>query len=74
MPALKIQRDVWKGLLVAGEKQHRKPEILAHEALKDFLRRTADDELLERSSQSACRPLRARDAENAIRHYRRNKR
>ena len=74
MPAVKIRQGVWKDLVVAAEKQRRKPETLANQALQDFLERMADEELLSRSARAARRsPLRAAETEDAIRRYRRNK-
>jgi hypothetical protein len=74
MPAVKIQPGVWKDLVVAAERQRRKPETLANQALQDYLARMADEELLTRSARAARRsPLRAAETEDAIRRYRRNK-
>jgi hypothetical protein len=74
MPAVQIRQGLWNDLVIAAEKQRRKPETLANQALQDFLRRTADEELLSRSAQSARRaPFRAADTEDLIRRYRRKK-
>ena len=74
MPDVKIQQGLWKDLLVVAEKQHQKPEALANQALKDFLARMADSELLNRSAAAARRsPLRVADSEDAVRDYRRKK-
>jgi hypothetical protein len=75
MPAVRIQQRLWNDLVVAAEKQHRRPETLANQALRDFLQRTADEELLVRSGRAARRaPFRAADTEEVIRRYRRKKR
>jgi hypothetical protein len=74
MPAVEIQQGLWKDLVIAAEKKRRKPESLANEALKDFLQRITDEELISRSARAARRaPLRMADTERAIREYRRKK-
>jgi hypothetical protein len=74
MPAVQIPQGVWNDLVVAAEKQRRKPETLANQALRDFLKRTADEELLSCSSHAARRaPFRAADTEEVVRRYRRKK-
>ena len=74
MPAVRIRQGLWKNLLAAAEKQRRKPETLANQALSDFLERIADRELLSRSAASARRsPLGIADTEEAVRRYRRKK-
>jgi hypothetical protein len=74
MPEVTIRQGLWKDLVAAAAKRQRKPETLANEALRDFLRRMADEELLSRSAAAARRsPLRTRDTEEAIRRYRRKK-
>jgi hypothetical protein len=74
MPAVRIRQGLWKNLLAAAEKQPRKPETLANQALSDFLERIADRELLSRSAAAARRsPLGIADTEEAVRRYRRKK-
>ena len=74
MPAVEIRKRLWEDLVMAAEKQRRKPEALANLALQDFLQRMADEELLARSTRTARRsPLRAVDTEEAIRRHRRKK-
>lgn len=74
MPAVKIQQGLWNDLLSIAEKQRRRPETLANEALRDFLQRTADVELLSRSAAAARRsPLPIAETEKAIRRHRRKR-
>lgn len=74
MPAVEIRQGIWNDLLVAAQRQRRKPDTLANEALRDFLQRMADEELLSHSTRAARRaPLRMADTEEAIREYRRKK-
>jgi hypothetical protein len=62
---------LWKDLVSAAEKQRRKPETLANQALEDFLQRIADEELLSGSARAARRAsLRMANTEQAIREYR----
>jgi hypothetical protein len=74
MPAVQIRQGLWNDLVEVAEKQRRKPESLANQALADYLERLSDEELLSRSARSARRsPLPAADAEAAVRRYRRKK-
>jgi predicted transcriptional regulator len=74
MPAIEIRKRLWDDLLAVAEKRRRKPESIANRALQDFLRREADEELLRRSTAAARRSsLRAKDAEDTIRRYRRKR-
>jgi hypothetical protein len=74
MPAVKIRQGLWKDLVAAAQKQRRKPETLANQALQDYLQRMTDKDLLSRSAQAARRsPLRTGETEDAIRRYRRKK-
>lgn len=74
MPAVEIREKLWTGLLAAAQKQHRKPEALANQALQDFLDRSEDRELLSRSAATARRgSTRMADAEEAVRRFRRKK-
>jgi hypothetical protein len=74
MPAIQIRQGLWKHLLTAAEKQHKKPELLANQAVQDFLLRMADEELLVRSEKAARHsPLSPHNTESAIRNYRRTK-
>lgn len=74
MPAVTVRENLWKDLLVVAEKQRQKPEALANQALKDFLERVSDEELLQKSSAAARRsPLRISQTEEVIRRYRRKR-
>jgi hypothetical protein len=74
MPAVQIRQGLWNDLVVAAEKKRLKPEALANQALRDFLQRAADEELLARSSRSARRTaFPASETEDVIRRYRRKK-
>jgi hypothetical protein len=75
MPAVEIRQGIWNELVDAAEKRRRKPETLANQALRDFLQRMDDEDLLNRSARTARRaPLRAADSEDAVRRYRRKNR
>lgn len=74
MPAINIRRGVWEDLVAVADKQRRKPETLANQALQEFLRRVSDDELLSRSAAVARRStLLTGDVEESIRRFRRKK-
>ncbi|MBI3461831.1 MAG: hypothetical protein HY000_02060 [Planctomycetes bacterium] len=73
MPAVNIRQSVWKDLVAAAEKQQQNPETLANQALQDYLGRIGDLELLSRSAAARRSRLRASEAEEAVRRYRRSK-
>ncbi len=74
MHAVKIRDDVWDELKTAAEKRQRKPETLANQALREFLGRIDDEELLAESIAAARRSsLRSMNAEQAVRRFRRKK-
>jgi hypothetical protein len=69
-----IQETTWQDLLRVARKRRKKPEILADQALREFLQRQADEDLLEQSSRAARdAPFRTRDTEEIIREYRKQK-
>ena len=57
MPELQLQVSarMWKDLMSAAERKSRKPQAMAKEALRDYLQRLEDDELLEASCADARR-------------------
>jgi len=74
MPDVKIRQVLWNGLKTAAAKQGQPPEALANRALKEFLKRLADEDLIDQSRRAAQRaPLRVRGTEQAIRTYRERK-
>jgi uncharacterized protein len=74
MPDLKIRQALWNDLQAAAAKQGEQPESLASKALKEFLDRLADDDLIARSQRAARRAkLRIGEAEQAIRRHRSRK-
>lgn len=73
MPELKIGRELWQTFVAVAEKQKRKPEALARDVLRDYLRRVSDEELLQQSSAAARRTsFRMEETEEIIRQYRRS--
>ncbi len=55
MPELQLQMSarMWKDLMSAAERKSRKPQAMAKEALRDYLQRMEDEELLEASCTDA---------------------
>jgi hypothetical protein len=47
-----IKGSVWKRLVRAARRRRKTPEALADMALREFLRREADVDLLEQSSRA----------------------
>jgi hypothetical protein len=74
MPQLTIPAKVWKEFEVLAEKQRQKPEALAERALRAYLQRAADEDLLERSARAARRAdFCIGETEALIKHCRRRK-
>ena len=74
MAEITIREKVWQELVAIARRRHQKPEELADAALREFLQRQADEELLEQSSRAARDaefPIRA--TEEIIRQHRRRK-
>ena len=69
-----IKESTWKGLVKVARQRGKNPGTLADEALRDFLEREVDEELLERSSQAAQKTgFAIRDTEEIIRKQRKRK-
>jgi hypothetical protein len=74
MPDLRIRQRLWDDLQAAATRQGKPPESLATEALREFLDRLADDELIARSQHAARRSkIRISETEQAIRRHRAQK-
>src|ERR1700733_663270 len=75
MPAVTLRPTTWNELLALAERQQLKPDRLVERAVRDFLNRAADEELLattrrQAQSNSASVP----EIEEAIKKRRRAKR
>lgn len=69
-----ITEGTWQGLVKIARQRRKKPDALADEALREFLQREADEELLERSAQATQKTEFAiRDTEEIIRKHRTRK-
>jgi predicted nucleic acid-binding protein len=69
-----IKESVWQELVQVARRRRKKPEHLADAALREFLQRQADEELLEKSSRAAQKtsfPI--SQTEELIRQYRKRK-
>jgi hypothetical protein len=53
MAEVTITENVWQRLVEVARLRRKSPESLADAALREFLRREADEDLLERSSRAA---------------------
>jgi len=75
MPEVPIQRKLWDDFRLVAERQRKRPEALAQQVLREYLRRWSDEELLARSSAAARKaPFTSAETESVIRRYRRSKR
>ncbi len=71
MAAVTIREQVWQDLLALARQRRRNAEALAEEALRDYVRRAADEDLLSRSGRAARRaPFRIEQTEEVIRQAR----
>ncbi|MSQ93334.1 MAG: hypothetical protein EXR98_02120 [Gemmataceae bacterium] len=74
MVEVSIQENTWQGLVQVARRRRKKPADLADEALREFLQRQADEELLEKSSRAAQKTsFHIRDTEEIIRQHRKRK-
>ncbi len=53
MSQITLANDLWSELVAAAKRKQRKPEALAAKAIQDFLKRLADEDLLDRSAREA---------------------
>jgi predicted transcriptional regulator len=53
MAEVTIRENIWRRLVEVARVRRQSPQSLADAALREFLRREADEELLERSSRAA---------------------
>jgi hypothetical protein len=75
MPAITLRPATWKELVALATRQQQDPDRLAERAVRDFLTRTADEELLAKSQRAAARNGKTiRAIEEAIKQRRRAKR
>jgi hypothetical protein len=75
MPAITLRPATWNELAALAKRQQQQPDRLVERAVRDFLRRTADEELLARSRRAAVRNGKTiRESEAAIKRLRRAKR
>jgi hypothetical protein len=69
---LSLKDSLWTDLLALARRRKKQPAALAEEAVREFLRRMNDEELLERSGQTARKTrLKPSRAEELIRQHRR---
>jgi hypothetical protein len=74
MAEIIIREPLWRDLVVLARKKRKKPELLASEALRSFVERLADEELLARSSRAARRSrFPVAQTEELVRRHRRRK-
>jgi predicted transcriptional regulator len=71
MAAITIREEVWHDLVALARQRRRRAQALAEEALRDYLQRAADEELLARSERVARRaPFHIEESEEVIRRAR----
>jgi predicted transcriptional regulator len=71
---LAIRDELWNDLKAVAAREKKSPELLARRALREYVRRMADEELLERSHHVARRAsFSIEDSEKVVRRYRRKK-
>jgi hypothetical protein len=71
LPEIVIRKKVWQDFVSVARRQRRTAAKLAEKVLRDYVQRTADEELLAESERAARRTgLKASDAEELVRQYR----
>jgi hypothetical protein len=50
MPAISLRAATWKELVALAKRQQQRPDRLVERAVRDFLTRTGDEELLAKSA------------------------
>jgi hypothetical protein len=74
MAEITVTEKVWRGLVDVARRRRTKPENLADSALRDFLQRQADEDLLKKSSRPAQKTsFSIGDTEEIIRQHRKRK-
>ena len=53
MADLIVKEAIWKEIVEIAKRRRKKPEELANVALREFLQREADEELLRQSNRAA---------------------
>ena len=74
MAEITVTEKVWRQLVEVAQRRRTKPENLADAALREFLQRQADEELLTKSSRAAQKtsfPI--SETEEIIRQHRKRK-
>jgi predicted transcriptional regulator len=75
MAAITLRPTTWNKLVALAKRQQQNPEQLAERAVRDFLTRMADEELLANSRRQAQRNGKTiREIEEGIKERRRTKR
>jgi hypothetical protein len=75
MPAVTLRTTTWNQLVSLAERRQLKPDRLVERAVRDFLTRTADEELLAKTRRQAQSKGEAiREIEEGIKQRRRAKR
>lgn len=75
MPTLTVAESLWSELESTARRRQLSAQKLADLALREYLRRVADEELLASSERAARRaPLAASQSEGAVRRHRTAKR
>ncbi len=71
MPDLTIRKGLWSEFVDVAEKQHKSPEALVEQVLKEYIQRVSDEDLLKRSVSTARRaPFRIDATEEVVRTFR----
>jgi hypothetical protein len=75
MVELEIQDALWHEFVAIAQRQQTPPRALAERVLREYIQRTADQELLARSEQAARRArFRIEETEEVVRQHRRRHR
>ncbi len=74
MPEIVIHKKLWNDLAATARRRRQRAEVMAENALAEYLQRLADEDLLLRSERAARKSkFRVGDTERIIRKWRRNR-
>lgn len=71
MQQIAVEPRLWSDIVTIADRKHQRPDAIIRQALREYLQRAADEELLIRSERAARRaPYRASQAEEIVRRHR----
>ncbi len=71
MAAVVIHEKLWKDIVALARHRHQRAEALAEQALRDYVQRVSDEELIARSARAARgAKFRMEETEEVVKKFR----